>query len=133
MSDETIGLLRGIYAAMQRRDSDQLSDALAHDIEWTLPSGVPWGGTHHGHLGVTAVVEIFDEHVDGIWADPDEFIDSGDRIVVLGRVKGRARSSGEEFEVPFAHIWGLSDGVPSRFRGYYDTAPIAAALGEPDS
>jgi uncharacterized protein len=129
--DETINSLRDIYTAVQRHDSDQLSEAMAHDIEWSLPEGVPWGGTHHGHLGVISVVEIYEQHVDGLWADPDEFIDGGDRVVVLGRVKGQARSSGEEFEVPFAHVWALTDGVPSRFRGYYDTAPITAALGDP--
>jgi ketosteroid isomerase-like protein len=125
----TIDSLREIYTAIQRHDAERLSQALAHDIEWILPETVPWGGTHHGHLGVTALVEIFEEHVDGIWADPDELIDAGDRVVVLGRVSGTARSTGEEFEVPFAHVWALTDGVPSRFRGYYDTAPITTALG----
>ena len=130
MSDAPIEALRDIYAAIQRHDSDRLTEALTHDIEWTLPETVPWGGTHHGHLGVMAVVEIFEEHVDGLWADPDEFIYAGDDIVVLGRVMGSARSTGRDFEVPFAHVWALSDGVPSRFRGYYDAAPIVAALGD---
>ena len=40
------------------------------------------------------------------------------------------RASGRAFEVPFAHVWGLSGGMPSSFRGYYDTAPILAALGQ---
>jgi uncharacterized protein len=122
--------LRDIYSAIQRHDSERLTEALAHDIEWTLPETVPWGGTHHGHLGVMAVVEIFEEHVDGIWAEPDEFIDAGDELVVLGRVMGRGRLTGRAFEVSFAHVWSLRDGVPSRFRGYYDAAPILAALGD---
>ena len=130
MADQPTDALKDIYAAIQRHDTERLSEALAHDIEWTLPETVPWGGTHHGHLGVTAVVEIFEEHADGLWADPDEFIDGGDVIVVLGRVMGTGRTTGEEFEVPFAHVWRLSDGVPARFRGYYDTAPITAALGD---
>jgi uncharacterized protein len=129
MADEPIDTLKDIYAAIQRHDTERLSEALAHDIEWTLPETVPWGGTHHGHLGVTAVVEIYDEHVDGLWADPDEFIEADDEVVVLGRVMGTARTTGEEFEVPFAHVWRLTDGVPSVLRGYYDTAPITTALG----
>jgi hypothetical protein len=128
--DAPLETLRDIYAAVQRHDSERLTEALAHDIEWTLPETVPWGGTHHGHLGVMAVVEIYEEHVDGLWADPDELIDAGDELVVLGRVMGRARSTGQTFEVPFAHVWSLTDGVPSRFRGYYDAAPILAALGD---
>ena len=60
--------------------------------------------------------------------DPDDFLDAGDRVVVLGRMRGRAKSSGAEFEVEFAHVWALTDGVPSWFRGYFDTGPILAAL-----
>jgi ketosteroid isomerase-like protein len=74
------------------------------------------------------VVELHAEHVDGSWFDPDDFLDAGDRIVVLGRARGRAMATGEEFEVPFAHVWTLSDGVPSQFVGYVDATPIVAAL-----
>jgi ketosteroid isomerase-like protein len=120
--------MRRIYEAMQRHDPDELAESVTHDIEWVLPDAVPWGGTRHGHLGVIALVEIFDDHVDGLWADPDELIDAGDSVIVLGRMRGTARSGGGEFEVPFAHLWRLTDGVPSRFRAYYDTAPIIRAL-----
>src|SRR6266511_1437783 len=40
----------------------------------------------------------------------------------------RARESGQGFEVPFAHVWTLSDGNGSRCRAYFDSAPILAAL-----
>jgi uncharacterized protein len=131
MSEEEIQSLQRIYAAIQQGDSNELRQSMTHDIEWTMPESVPWGGTHHGHLGITAVVEIYDDHVEGRWADPDEYVEAGDHILVLGRISGRARSSGQSFEVPFAHVWGMSDGMPSRFRGYFDTAPITAALREP--
>lgn len=128
MADEDVERLRGVYAAISSRDPERLAEAVAHDIEWTLPEGLPWGGTHHGPDGIRALVEIFTDHVEGSWADPDDFLDAGDRIVVLGRFRGQVRASGEEYEVPFAHVWALSDGVPSSFRGYLDTAPIIAAL-----
>ena len=131
MSDDDVRSLRRVYEALLRRDVPELRSALAHDIEWQLPETVPWGGTHHGPEGIDALSEIFRDHVEGSWAEPDDFLDAGERIVVLGRARGRARLSGQEFEVPFAHVWGLSDGVPSSFRGYFDTAPILAALGTP--
>jgi ketosteroid isomerase-like protein len=128
MAEEDIERLRGAYSAMSRRDADELAELVAHDIEWTLPEALPWGGTHHGPDGIHALVDIFTDHVEGSWADPDDFLDAGDRIVVLGRVRGTVRATGEDYEVPFAHVWGLSDGVPSSFRGYLDTTPIVAAL-----
>ena len=129
MEDESIETLRRIYTAIQHGDFAELQRSVTHDVEWILPESVPWGGTHHGHLGVEALGEIFRDHVDGIWADPDEFLVADDeRVVVLGRVSGRGRSSGARFEVPFAHVWALTEGAPSRCRAYFDTAPITDAL-----
>jgi hypothetical protein len=36
---------------MQRGDADQLSDAVAHDIECTLPESVPWAALTTGTSG----------------------------------------------------------------------------------
>lgn len=119
--------LRRIYGAMSRGSTEELLSAVAHNIEWSLPETLPWGGTHHGRDGVQTLVEIVQDHVDASWT-ADHFLDAADRIVVLGRTLGRAIASGQEYEVPFAHVWGMTDGVPSSFRGYFDTAPIMAAL-----
>jgi ketosteroid isomerase-like protein len=128
VSEHEIQALRRIYAAMTRWDLDELIADVAHDIEWTLPEPLPWGGTRHGHDGIEAFASVFRDHVDGTWADPDDFLDAGDRIVVLGRLRGQARATGQKFEVGFAHVWTLTDGVASRLRSYFDTASVLAAL-----
>jgi ketosteroid isomerase-like protein len=128
VTEDDIQAVRRIYTALSRWDVDDLVADLTHDIEWTLPEPLPWGGTHHGPEGVRAFAKIFRDHVDGPWADPDDILDAGDRIVVLGRLRGQARQSGQGFEIEFAHVWTLTDGVASHLRVYYDTAPILAAL-----
>ena len=130
MDEDLESTFRGIYAAIQRHDWEDLSRSLTHDVEFVTPETLPWGGTHHGPFGVETFAQSFAEHVDGIWADPDEMISDGDRVVVLGRISGEARATGRRFEVPFAHVWGLSDGMPSRFQAYLDTAAILAAMSE---
>jgi ketosteroid isomerase-like protein len=127
MSQDDVRSLRRIYGAMLRGSADELLSSVAHDIEWNVPETVPWGGTHHGPDGIRVLFEIFRDYADAWW-DTDDFLDAGDRIVVVGRVRGRAIASGQEFEVPFAHVWGMSDGVPVSFRAYLDTCPIVAAL-----
>lgn len=129
MSQDDIRSVRRVYDAMQRGDAEDFRKDLAHDIEWRLPDALPWGGTRHGPDGVETLLETFQDHVEGSWADPDDFLDAGDRIVVLGRLRGRARASGRSFEVRFAHVWGMTDGVPSWFVGYLDSEPIMSALG----
>ena len=132
MADNEIATLRRVYSALQTWDIDELQRNLTHDIEWVLPETLPWGGAHHGHAGIASFADVVEEHVGGIWADPDDFLSADDRIVVVGRMIGEARATGREFEVPFAHVWALTDGVPSQMRGYYDTAPITAALAGED-
>jgi ketosteroid isomerase-like protein len=127
MSEHEVRSLRQIYGAMSHGSTEELLSAVAHNIEWILPETLPWGGTRHGREGIQAVVEILQDHADASW-DADDFLDAGDRVVVLGRMRGRAIASGQGFEVPFAHAWGMSDGVPSSFRSYLDTGPIMAAL-----
>ena len=132
MDDELRDKFRAIYTAIQHGDGQELAANLAHDIEWVLPDSVPWGGIHRGQLGVVAMRESYAEHVDGLWADPDDLLVDGDRVVVLGRMSGRGRASGDSFEVRFAHVWALNDGVPFRFHSYHDTVPILKALGSMD-
>ncbi len=132
MGDSDVDAVKRIYTALTRWDVDDLVADVTHDIEWTLPGPLPWGGTHHGPDGVRSFVQIFRDHVDGAWADADDFLDAGDRIIVLGRLRGQARGSRQDFEVGFAHVWTLTDGVASRAQLYYDSAPILAALeGQP--
>ena len=129
MPEPEIQALRRIYDALLRWDVEEFARDVTHDFELILPETVPWGGTRHGRDGVEAYAAIFRDHVEGQWADPDDFLEAGELIVVLGRLRGRARATGEEYEVDFAHVWTLSDGVPSRCRSYFDTEPIMAALG----
>lgn len=134
MPEHEVQALQRIYAAVNRGDTEELAADVAHDIEWNLPDYVPWGGTHHGPDGIHAFAERFRDHVEGNWADPDDFLDAQDRVVVLGRLRGRARETGRDFEVGFAHVWTFTDGVASRLRGFYDTAPVLAALTDrPDA
>ena len=133
MSQQDVESLRRIYDAFSRWDVEELVADLAHDIEWNLPDALPWGGTRHGHDGVLAFASVLQDHLEGSWADPDDFLDAGDRMVVLGRLRGRARATGQAFEVEFAHVWKMTDGVASRLHAYFDTAPIMAALGQADS
>jgi ketosteroid isomerase-like protein len=128
VADNDVDAVRRIYTALTRWDVDDMVADVSHDIEMTLPDPLPWGGTHHGHDGVRSFARIFRDHVDGPWADPDDFLEAGDRIVVLGRLRGQGRTSGQGFEVGFVHVWTLTDGIASRAQIYYDSAPILAAL-----
>ena len=71
MSQQDVESLRRIYDAFSRWDVEELVADLAHDIEWSLPDALPWGGTRHGHDGVLSFASVSQDHVEGRWADPD--------------------------------------------------------------
>jgi ketosteroid isomerase-like protein len=128
VSDEDLAALRAAYDAYDRRDVDGLLGVVAHNVAWHGPETLPWGGTRHGADGVRTYFELLDEYVENGWGDPDEYLDAGERIIVLGRLRGRARVSGTEFEARFAHVWDFQDGVAITFESIVDTAPVLAAL-----
>lgn len=70
MSHQDVESLRRIYDAFSRWDVEELVGDLAHDIEWSLPDTLPWGGMHHGHDGVLAFASVSQDHVEGRWPIP---------------------------------------------------------------
>jgi hypothetical protein len=125
-----IDLLRGAYAAFARRDLPALLDAFHPEIEWVEPAGLgPFAGTRVGYIDTLGeVLTRLPENASEFRADAEEFLDAGDRIVVLGHHRGVNAAMGQAFEVPFAHVWTMKDGLAIRFRSYVDTALLRAAL-----
>jgi ketosteroid isomerase-like protein len=48
--------------------------------------------------------------------------------VVLGHMEGRAKATGTQVKVPFAHVWRMSGGKVRRGQALTDTAVVAEAL-----
>lgn len=133
MAHDLIRKLQQIYDALSRWDVEEFSRSVTHDFELNLPETVPFGGTRHGYDGIEAFATLFADHIDGPWADPDDFLDAGDALVALGRLRGTGKQTGKKFEVEFADVWTFSDGVPVRCRAHFDTAPITAAIETADT
>jgi ketosteroid isomerase-like protein len=125
-----VGLVRRSYEAFARDDMDGVLGDMAPDIEWHQAQGLPHGGLYRGLDEVRR--NIFDpldeEWWDEFTADPDEFLDAGSEVVVLGRYRGRAKGTGKQLDVPFVHVWTVRDGKAVRFRQFLDTAGWVEAL-----
>jgi len=130
VAEDELSTVRDVYDAFDRRDIPALLGLLSHNVAWHAPETLPWGGTRHGPDGVTTYFELLDEHVENGWGDADEYLDAGERVVALGRLLGRARATGIDFEARFAHIWDFQDGVIVTFDSILDSATVLAALGD---
>ena len=125
-----IELVRRSYVAFARDDLDAVLADMDPEIEWHQAQGLPHGGFYRGVDEVRR--NIFDpldeEWWDEFTADPDEFLDAGSEVVVLGRYRGIAKETGKRLDVPFVHVWTVRDGRAVRFRQFLDTAGWVAAL-----
>jgi ketosteroid isomerase-like protein len=130
VSAEDVQRLRGVYDAFDRDDADVFVGLLAHDIEWRGPGPPPAPGAPppHGPDGVRTCLDLLREHVAGGWGTPEEFLDVGGRVVVLGRFAGTARATGRDFETPSVDVWTCRDGVPTGLVHFVDTAIVLAAV-----
>jgi uncharacterized protein len=121
---------RRSYEAFERGDMDAVLADMHPEIEWHQAQGLPHGGFYRGRAEVRRAIfdPLEDEWWDEFSALPDEFLDAGTEVVVLGRYRGRAKGTGKRLDVPFVHVWTWRDGTAVRFRQFLDTAGWVEAL-----
>lgn len=131
MSNQILDDVRGVYDAFAKGDVPAVLGFLNSDIEWTEAEGFPYGGTY---IGPDAVLEgVFmrlGTEWEGFAAVPDEFIDAGETVVVLGKYSGTYKATGKSFQANFAHVWKVREGKAIRFLQYTDTHLVHMALQE---
>ena len=123
-------LVQRSYVEFARGDLDAVMADMHDEIEWHQAQGLPHGGFYRGIAEVRR--NIFDPLDEQWWdefsATPDEFLDAGAEVVVLGRYRGVAKGTGKRLDVPFVHVWTVRDGKAVRFRQFLDTAGWVEAL-----
>jgi ketosteroid isomerase-like protein len=132
MSQENVEALQRAAEANNRRDYEAFLEEFDPDVEWHGIFGVMFGGetkVFMGHRGLLEYVRDLDEGFSVRDVEFLEFRDLGDRIVVLGHVRGRGRESGVEFDSPYAGLAEFKNGKIIRYRDYFDHAEALEAAG----
>jgi uncharacterized protein len=130
MSRENVEIVRRASEFLERRDWDGMTDVIDPTIE--LHGTV--GGLEEGKIlrGLDQIIGAFDTELDEAWdehrIEPQEFIDAGDRVVVLQREYQRSKS-GVELVVDTATILDVHDGRVVRIQGYMNPAEALKAAG----
>ena len=121
--------VRQWYTAITAKDWATLRAIVAPDIEFVVAEGFPAGGRY---IGPEAVFDDFFPRSFQAWSairpEVDQFSDAGDLVVAEGRYVGETRETGTPFDVPFAHIWRIRDGLIASLHQYIDTALIRDAI-----
>jgi ketosteroid isomerase-like protein len=131
MSRDTVDVAKRVIDAYNRRDVDGLFAKLATpDFEWypALIRALDGGGVR-GREGVERFVVDTRENWEELQIIAEEFRDLGDRVLVLGRMKGRGKGSGVPVDQPFVSILDFRGDRIWRSQVYLDHVEGLEAAG----
>jgi uncharacterized protein len=132
MSRENVEIVRRVSDAYNRRDVEAMLDELHPEIEWHPWLQLQFGGgatVYRGHQGVRQGIRELEEAFSEIQAEQTEIRDLGERVVAIGRHRGRGKESGAITESPLAWIVEFNGGKVIRVREYLDPKKALEAAG----
>jgi ketosteroid isomerase-like protein len=119
--------VQSIYAAYTRRDFAAFFAVLDPDVEVRQTRQLPWGGEYRGHDQVRELFKKVAELTE-TQPVPDEYFESGETVVVIGRLQGKARLTGKPIDLRIVHAWTLRDGRVVRYEPFMDSVKMLDAL-----
>jgi ketosteroid isomerase-like protein len=129
MAQEDVEKVRVAYEAFGNGDLEGAARDFADDVEWWSSEETPEGGTIRGRDQVVASWSRLPDHWDDFAVEPREFADAGDKVLVVGTLRGTAKNGGRSFEARYAHVFWMADGRVTRAEFHDDSAKEAAAAG----
>jgi ketosteroid isomerase-like protein len=126
MSQENVEVVRRAIDAFNRREIRL--DWLDPEVEWIEDPRYPGAETFHGSAGVERSVRKWWDAWE-IEVRPQEFIDLGDRVVVLGHGHYRGGGSDVPLTAEFASVDDLRDGKIVRAEWLQTRAEAFRAVG----
>jgi ketosteroid isomerase-like protein len=123
-------VVRRVFEKFGSGDVPGLLEMISEDAEWAAPGPevVPYFGERKGREGALEFFKNLGFDVEFELFEPGEFIAEGDRVVVLGRERGRVRRTGKVFENRWALVFTVRGGMVAGFRIYENNAAVAEAF-----
>jgi ketosteroid isomerase-like protein len=132
MPRDKVDVARRVIDAYNRRDLDILfAEPATPDFEWypAITRALDGGVGYRGREGVEKFAADTRENWEELQSLPQEFRDLGNRVVVLGRLKGRGKGSGAPVDTPYAGIPDFRGDRIWRHRVYLDRGEGLRAAG----
>ena len=119
------------YEAFGRGDLDGATESFADSIRWENPEApqIPNNGVTEGKDAVRQLFADLGTYWESFSIVPDEFIESGDTVVVLSHAEAKGKDTGKQVRLPWVHIWRFSGGQVTEVQALTDTALAADTLG----
>jgi ketosteroid isomerase-like protein len=130
MSQENVEIVHRAFETLARDGGEAVLAFLDPEVEWDVRSDLPDSDIYRGHEGMRRLFATFDEVLEESWYSPQEFIDAGDRVIVVLRWGGRGKGSGVVVgERDEAWIFTVHGGKVIRVKEYPSRSEALEAAG----
>jgi ketosteroid isomerase-like protein len=130
VTESNADLVRDAFERWNSGDRESLLADIDPEVEIHVASAQLTGGdAFHGHQGYRDWHAAMEESFEVWQIHPDVFHDLGDRVVALGRMELRGRSSGVELDQQIGWLVHVRDGKMTRFQTFLSHEEALAAGG----
>ena len=131
---QNVEVIERLYEAWNQGDLDGLLDVCDPEVEVRPAFGAMLSSTvYRGHEGVRTWYSDTYEPWAELRAEPQRFIEDGERTVVVVALHARVAGGKVEMADEIAHVVTVHNGRIVRLDGYEDPEMALAALGKPGS
>jgi uncharacterized protein len=136
MSEENVEIVREVMELMNRAasggtaDAEALLDRFAADVRIDMSRRVFNPDVYEGHDGLRRLGAEVQEVWEEFRIEPEQFVDAGDRVIVIEVRRGRGSGSGVEVEQRSGVIWTLREGKVVGMETDLDPKEALEAAGE---
>ena len=128
---ENVQLIRGLYEAFEKGDVATVLGKMDENIEWREAENFIYADCNP-YMGPQAVLEgvfmRFGSEWDAFTVTPEEWLDAGNHVVVLGMYTGTHKATGRVVRAQFVHVWAVKGSRVLRFQQFTDTKQFAEVV-----
>ena len=132
MSGGNVEVATRAIDAFNESDVDAFAAVTTPDFAWSPSMVAIEGETFRGREGIERYFGSLGSAWERFHVHRDGFRDSGEVVVMLGRLEGRGKGSGVPVDSSLGMVFDFRHGRISRIRGYLDHAEALRAAGLPE-
>lgn len=133
MASANVEIVRGMLEAYANGGVDAVLPFMHADFHGEVPPEVSAEpDSYDGHDGVRRYFDLFAEVIDDLAFEPYEFVEAGDRVMVISRLRGRGKGSGIPVEMEAYTVADVSGDKLTAMYAYGSREAALEALGPAD-